>query len=258
MQQDAYIRKRDFMVLNAVGVCATTREGFVKEIKELPISPVSATVVLIGVPAAVMAREHSEYADIFNHATLAAIDGMPIVKMGRKKGFVCERCSAPDTMGLLFQESIRTGKSHFFYGGKSEEVLEELKKNLEKMYPGIRIAGMYSPPFRPLTEEEDKTICERINQLQPDYLWVGIGAPKQEAWMMAHREKIHKTVMLGVGAGFDYIAGTLKKSPKWMETAGLEWMFRLLMEPRRLWKRYILGGAKFVYYSLAGHGRGKN
>lgn len=250
MQKDVFTRKRDFTVLNSVGVCATTKEQFVKEVMNLPTSPISATVTLIGIPAAVMAREHTEYADIYNNATIAAIDGMPIVKMGRRKEFVCERCSAPDTMGLLFQESVRQGKSHFFYGGKDEEVLAKLRNNLENSYPGIKIVGMYSPPFRPLTEEEDITICEGINQLHPDFLWIGIGAPKQEIWMMAHREKISETTMLGVGAGFDFFAGTLKKSPKWMETAGLEWLFRLMVEPKRLWKRYVYSGAKYIYYSV--------
>lgn len=94
-------------------------------------------------------------------------------------------------------------------------------------------------------------VCEMINKLKPDFLWVGIGAPKQELWMAEHKEKIHDTVMLGVGAGFDFLAGTLKKAPKWMEQASLEWMFRLMMEPKRLWKRYIVGGVKFFYYSIS-------
>ncbi len=236
--------------MNAVGVCAMTKECFVKEVMTLPTSPCSATVVLIGVPAAVAAREDKEFAGILNSASLAGIDGMPIVKKARKKGLICERCSAPDTMGLIFEESILHGRKHFFYGGKDETVLEKLRDNLEKKFPGIRIAGMYAPPFRPLTEKEDFEFCERVNSLRPDFIWVGIGAPKQEKWMMAHRRKIPGTVMMGVGAGFDFYAGTLKKAPEWMERAGLEWLFRLAMEPGRLWKRYIGGGIKFLYYSL--------
>lgn len=108
---------------------------------------------------------------------------------------------------------------------------------------------MYSPPFRALTEEEDKKICDEINELKPDFLWVGIGAPKQEMWMWKHQEKIHNTVMFGVGAGFNFFAGTLDKAPKWMEKASLEWLFRLSKEPKRLWRRYILGGFKYLYYS---------
>lgn len=148
-----------------------------------------------------------------------------------------------------FEESVKQGKKHYFYGGKDEEVLKKLKINLEKDYPGIQIVGMYSPPFRALTEEEDKKICDEINELKPDFLWVGIGAPKQEMWMWKHQEKIHNTVMFGVGAGFNFFAGTLDKAPKWMEKASLEWLFRLSKEPKRLWRRYILGGFKYLYYS---------
>ena len=250
MSKNIYIKKRDFTVCNIVGVCATTREGFVKEVFSMPTTPVSATVDLVGVPAIISAKENPEIADMYSHATMAAIDGMPIVKIGRKKGFHCERCAAPDIMGMVFEESVRQGKTHYFYGGKDNEVLEKLKQNLERDYPGIRIVGMYSPPFRALTEEEDKKVCNEINTLHPDFLWVGIGAPKQEMWMWKHQKKIHNTVMLGVGAGFNFFAGTLDKAPKWMEEASLEWLFRLCKEPKRLWRRYILGGIKYTYYSI--------
>lgn len=250
MPQKGYIRKRDFTVLNAVGVCAETKSDCIREIMALPTSPCSANVVMIGVPMAVAAREHPEYAELFNNAAYAAIDGMPIVKIGRKKGFPCDRCGARDIMADIFAESLKEGKTHYLYGGKNDEVLQKLRDNLERDYPGVQIVGMYSPPFRPLTEEEDKQICEEINRLHPDFLWVGIGAPKQEMWMQEHREKIKGTVMLGVGAGFDFMAGTLANAPKWMEEASLEWLFRLIKEPNRLWKRYIIGGFKWVYYLI--------
>ena len=150
----------------------------------------------------------------------------------------------------MFKESVTQNRTHYFYGGKNDEVLRALRENLERDYPGIRISGMYSPPFRPLTDEEDRAVCEEINSLHPDFLWVGIGAPKQEMWMWKHREKIQNTVMLGVGAGFDFFAGTLDKAPAWMEKASLEWLYRLIKEPKRLWKRYILGGVKFLYLRL--------
>lgn len=250
MSENIYQRKRDFVVCGVVGVCAITREEFVKEVFSLPVSPVSATVDLIGVPAIISAKENVAIAEMYNKATVAAIDGMPIVKIGLKKGFKCERCAAPDIMGKVFSESVKCGKKHYFYGGKNEEVLKKLKSNLEKTYPGIQIVGMYSPPFRDLTEEEDKRICEEINGLAPDFVWVGIGAPRQEMWMMEHQSKISNTVMLGVGAGFNFIAGTLDKAPKWMEEASLEWLFRLSKEPKRLWRRYILGGLKYIYYTF--------
>ena len=236
--------------MGVVGVCAITKKEFVREVFTVPTTPVSATIDLIGVPAVIQAKENPKIAEIYNKSTIAAIDGMPIVKMGRKKGLACERCSGPDIMGLVFEESVEKEKTHYFYGGKNNEVLQKLRVNLEKDYPGIKIAGMYSPPFRPLTAEEDEIICNQINSCHPHFLWVGIGAPKQEIWMWEHREKISGTVMLGVGAGFDFIAGTLDKAPAWVENASLEWLFRLYKEPKRLWKRYILGGIKYLYYSF--------
>lgn len=245
-----YQRKRDFTVCGIVGVCATTKEEFVKEAFSMPSSPVSGTIDLVGVPAVISAKEDPKVAEMYAACSFAAIDGMPIVKIGRKKGIQCERCAAPDIMGLMFEESVKQGKTHYFYGGKDDEVLKKLRENLEKDYPGIQITGMYSPPFRPLTEEEDNAICAQINALKPDFLWVGIGAPKQEMWMWNHREKIHNTVMLGVGAGFNFFAGTLDKAPEWMEKASLEWLYRLTKEPKRLWRRYVLGGFKWTYYRI--------
>ena len=232
-----YQRKRDFEVCGVVGVCATTKQEFVKEVFSMPTTPVSATVDLVGVPAIISAKENPKIAEMYNKSSMAAIDGMPIVKIGRRKGLSCDRCAAPDIMGDVFAEGIKQGKTHYFYGGKDDEVLKKLRSNLEKDYPGIQIVGMYSPPFRPLTEEEDKKI------------WVGIGAPKQEMWMWQHQEKIHNTVMFGVGAGFNFFAGTLDKAPEWMEKASLEWLFRLSKEPKRLWRRYVLGGLKYLYYT---------
>ena len=248
--QEVYQKKRNFVVCGVVGVCATTKREFVKEVFSMPTFPVSATVDLVGVPAIISAKENPKIAEIYNRSTMAAIDGMPIVKLGRRKGFVCERCAAPDIMGQVFSESVRQGKTHYFYGGKNSMVLQKLRENLEKDYPGIQIVGMFSPPFRPLTAKEDEKICKEINNLRPDFLWVGIGAPKQEMWMWEHRDKIQHTVMFGVGAGFDFFAGTLDKAPVWMEKASLEWLFRLSKEPKRLWRRYILGGGKYLYYTL--------
>lgn len=244
---EIYQRRRDFTICG-VGFCPTTREEFIKEVFSMPTTPVSGTVDLIGVPGVNSAIEDSGIAKMYAASSFAAIDGMPVVKIARKKGFNCERCAAPDIMPLVFGESIKQGRTHYFYGGKDEGVLEKLKTNLERDYPGIQIVGMHSPPFRPLTEEEDKRICDRINGLHPDFLWVGIGAPKQEMWMYRHQEKIYNTVMIGVGAGFDFLAGTLDKAPEWMEKASLEWIYRLGKEPRRLWKRYLLGGVKWMYY----------
>lgn len=246
---EIYKKKREFTVCG-VGFCPTTRTEFVKEAFSMPTSPVSGTIDLIGVPGVISAKEDEKVAEMYAVSSFAAIDGMPIVKIAQKKGFNCERCAAPDVMGMMFEESVKQGKTHYFYGGKDNDVLKKLRENLERDYSGIQIVGMYSPPFRPLTEAEDKRVCDEINALHPDFLWVGIGAPKQEMWMWNHREKICNTVMIGVGAGFNFFAGTLDKAPAWMEKASLEWLYRLAKEPKRLWKRYVLGGVKWLYYRV--------
>ena len=256
-EKSIYIHPRDLNICNTVGVCAMTREQFVDLVFELPAEPVSATVDLIGVPAIVSAKADPKVAEVYNHATVAAIDGMPFVKKARRQGLPAERCSGPDIMGMVFTEGIKRGATHYFYGGKNDEVLSRLKCNLERDYPGINIVGMYSPPFRPLTEEEDVAVCNEINRLKPDFVWVGIGAPKQEIWMYEHQTKLHGVKMFGVGAGFDFIAGSLAKAPEWMENASIEWLYRLIKEPKRLWRRYIIGGFKYLLYSAQSLGKGE-
>lgn len=251
MEKDIpYQIKRDLLLCGSVGVCAITKKDFVDKVFSIPADEMSATVDLIGVPAVVSAKEDPKIEKIYNAATMAAMDGMPIVKIGRRSGFTCERCAAPDIMGEVFAESIKQGKTHYFYGGKDIGVLEKLKTNITRDYPGIQIVGMHSPPFRPLNEEEDRQICKEINDLHPDLVWVGIGAPKQEIWMWEHQKKLKGCVMLGVGAGFDFFAGTLDKAPKWMEEASIEWLYRLIKEPKRLWRRYMIGGLKWVYHNI--------
>ncbi|MCL2051995.1 MAG: WecB/TagA/CpsF family glycosyltransferase [Lachnospiraceae bacterium] len=245
-----YIKNRDFYIYNTVGVNVTTLDYLIEELFKLPVSPISAAVLLVGIPAIVSAVEDSELASIYNKATIAAIDGMPLVKKARKKGFKCDRCSGLDFMEPVFAESIKHEKAHFFYGGKNDRMLKKMRKTLEEKFPGIKIAGMYSPPFRPLTEIEDNDICEIINNLRPDFLWVGIGAPKQEIWIHNHRERINDCTMIGVGAAFGLFDGTYGDTPKWIRQGSLEWLYRLAKEPRRLWKRYILGGIKFLWYGV--------
>jgi N-acetylglucosaminyldiphosphoundecaprenol N-acetyl-beta-D-mannosaminyltransferase len=135
---------------------------------------------------------------------------------------------------------------HFFYGG-APEVPERLARVLHEKH-GIVIAGTYSPPFRPLTEAEGKELASFVERTSPDVLWVGLSTPKQESWMYEHRYKVRVPVMLGVGAAFDMNSGNLRRAPKWMREHGLEWLFRLASEPRRLWKRYLITIPKAVWF----------
>lgn len=241
---------RAFNICNVVGICPSTKKEFLDIIFSAPRTPVSATITLVGMPAIVSAKEDPLCAKVYNESTMTAIDGMPFVRKARRKGIACERCSGPDILDPVFQAGLIRNSSHFFYGGKNDDLLKKLRTNLEQKYPGINIAGMYSPPYRSLTSEEEKEIVQMINNAHPDFLWVGIGAPKQEKWMLAHRELISGTCMVGVGAAFDFLSGTLDKAPKWLEEAGLEWLYRLIKEPKRLWRRYLVGGVKYCWWNF--------
>jgi N-acetylglucosaminyldiphosphoundecaprenol N-acetyl-beta-D-mannosaminyltransferase len=141
--------------------------------------------------------------------------------------------------------SIQKGYGHYFYGGASD-VAEKMVKNLQNRYPGLRVVGVESPPFRDLTEQEEASLVSRVQSAAPDVFWVGLGSPRQEAWMANHLEKLHVPVMAGVGAAFDFLSGNKPQAPKWIQRSGMEWLFRFLSEPTRLWKRYLINYPRFV------------
>ena len=151
-------------------------------------------------------------------------------------------------MEEVFKITVEKGYRHYFYGS-TEETLEKLHRKLNHNYPGIQIVGMYSPPFRPLNEEEDKDIIKRINDTNPDFVWVGLGAPKQENWMYNHQGKVNG-FMVGVGAAFDYFAENIYRAPEWMQRSNLEWVYRLLQEPKRLFRRYWHSNIRFIWYAM--------
>lgn len=197
----------------------------------------------------VTASENEEYRAIQNGGIMAIPDGGPLSTVGKKRG--CEkmdRTTGPSYMGEIFKISVQKGYRHYFYGS-TDETLEKLYQELTKTYPGLQIAGMYSPPFRPMTDEEDAAIIERINETKPDFVWVGLGAPKQEKWMAAHQGKIDG-LMVGVGAGFDYYAGNIQRAPEWMQKHNLEWLYRLIQDPKRLFKRYLVTNTKFIWNAM--------
>lgn len=181
-----------------------------------------------------------------NGAGMATPDGMPLVWLGRKKsGRDVRRVYGPDLMLALCQLSARRGYSHYFYGG-AEGIPELLAERLKARIPGLEVAGGYSPPFRPLTPEQDARIVSQINAAHPDIVWVGLGTPKQDLWMASHRDRLTAPVLIAVGAAFDFHAGRKKQAPRWMQRSGLEWLFRLVTEPRRLWRRYLVYNPLFV------------
>ncbi|MBA4385638.1 MAG: glycosyltransferase [Anaerolinea sp.] len=192
-----------------------------------------------------------ELRPIFNRSGLTTPDGMPIVWLLRLKGYRhVDRVYGPDLMLALCEHSLAKNYRHFFYGG-TEGVPELLAEKLQLRFSALQVVGTCSPPFRPLTPEEDEQVVEMIQAAGPDIVWVGLSTPKQERWMAEHLGKINAPVMIGVGAAFDFHAGLKKQAPRWMQRSGLEWFFRLVTEPKRLWKRYLINNPLFVILVLA-------
>lgn len=206
-------------------------------------------VCVANVHTTVMSYEDPAYCAVQNGGIMAIPDGGPLSSVGRKRGFSkMQRTTGPDYLKEILKISAKEGYRHYFYGS-TEETLEKLRIVLEKEYPGVQIAGMYSPPFRALSKEEDEKIIEMINEARADFVWVGLGAPKQECWMAEHRGEI-RGLMVGVGAAFDYLAGNIKRAPMWMQKANLEWLYRLLQEPKRLFNRYFYTNTRFIWNAV--------
>ncbi len=216
-----------------------------KNIREL-----SGNYLCVGnVHTTVTAYKDEAYRAVQNGAVMTIPDGGPLSSVGRKRGFKqMSRTTGPEYMDEIFKISEEHGYRHYFYGS-TEETLEKLKAVLLEKYPNLQIAGAYSPPFRDLTEEEDNEIVANINAAEADFVWVGLGAPKQEIWMAEHKDKIHG-FMVGVGAGFDYHAGNIKRAPQWMQKHNLEWLYRLFQEPKRLFGRYFSTNTKFIWHAM--------
>lgn len=206
-------------------------------------------ICVSNVHTTVMAYEDSAYRTIQNSGAMALPDGAPLSLYSKKHGFAdAERVTGPDLMLELLKASSEKEKGcrHFFYGA-TQQTLDAMRAAIERDYPGAQIAGMYAPPFRPLTLQEDAEAVSMINAARPDFIWVGLGAPKQEQWMYEHRGRLCG-VAIGVGAGFNYLAGDIKRAPKIMQRLCLEWLYRLLQDPKRLWKRYVTTNLKFMKY----------
>ncbi len=197
----------------------------------------------------VYAYENPDYLMVQNNAALNIPDGGPLSVVGHKRGYTdMQRTTGPSYLEEILKISGEFGYSHFFYGS-TEETLKKMRANLLNSYPDLNIVGMYSPPFRPLTDEEDKMVTEKINSLNPDFIWVGLGAPKQENWMAEHQGKL-RGFMIGVGAAFDYVAGNIKRAPEWMQRNNLEWLYRLIQDPKRLFLKYCHSNFKFIWLAM--------
>lgn len=197
----------------------------------------------------VTAYENQDYKKIQNDSVMSIPDGGPLAMLGQRRGFSrMKRTTGPAYLSEILKSSVAKGYRHYFYGS-TEVTLAKIKCTLLQKYPGIKIAGMYSPPFRPLTEEEKDAVVEQINRANPDFVWVGLGAPRQEKWM-AESQGIITGFMVGVGAAFDYLAGNIKRAPEWMQRSNLEWIYRLLQDPVRLFNRYWYTNWRFIWNAV--------
>lgn len=203
----------------------------------------------LSVHAIVMASRDPEYSDAQNGAYIVMPDGGPVAAVGRRRGFPDMRKTAgPSYMNAVIKASGKHGYRHFFYGS-TEETLAKMQEVIKTQYPGAVVAGVYSPPFRELTPEEDEEVIRMINEADADFVWIGLGAPRQELWMARHHGKI-KGLMVGVGAAFDYLAGNIRRAPKWMQDMSLEWLYRLMQEPTRLFGRYFSTNMTFIWEAV--------
>jgi N-acetylglucosaminyldiphosphoundecaprenol N-acetyl-beta-D-mannosaminyltransferase len=204
-------------------------------------------IAVTGMHGIAEARHKAELRRALAAAELVVADGMPVVWIGRLRGhYMPRRVYGPELMLRFCEETAKTGCRHYLLGG-GPGVIDQLRVSLERLCPDIAIVGAHSPAFRTSTPEEDAALIDRINRAAPDVLWVGLGTPKQEMWMYEHRNKLRVPVMIGVGAAFDFLSSRKKQAPVWMRERGFEWLFRLSQEPRRLWRRYLIGGCEFVF-----------
>jgi N-acetylglucosaminyldiphosphoundecaprenol N-acetyl-beta-D-mannosaminyltransferase len=204
-------------------------------------------VCVTGVHGVMESQHDPDLLRIHNDSGLTTPDGMPMVWAGRWAGVrSMQRVYGPDLMLAVCERAAERGWSSYFYGG-NEGVAEKLAARLAERFPGLRVVGVESPPFRPLTEREDAEVADRINAAHADIVWVGLSTPKQERWMASHRARLNAKVLIGVGAAFDIHAGELRQAPRWLQRTGLEWLFRMIMEPKRLGPRYLKNNPAFVW-----------
>lgn len=229
-----------------VGISAINMQMAVETIEGWIASREQHFVCVTTVNEVVQCQSDPALRETINRSGLVTPDGMPLVWLSRWQGFAhVDRVYGPDLMLAACARSVATQYRHFFYGG-TEGVVGELVQRLSGRFPGLQIAGTYAPPFRPLSVEEDTAAVDMINASNPDIVWVGMGGAKQNRWMASHVGRLKAPVLVGVGAAFDFHAGRKKQAPRWMQRNGLEWLYRLSQEPRRLWRRYLLSNPLFV------------
>ena len=230
------------------GVHAVNLDTAVEYLNLCMASSIKGYVCVTGVHGVMEGLRSRSFRRALDGALLVTPDGMPTVWIGKvQKHSAMQRVFGPDLMRAVCARSVQSGTTHLFYGGKPG-VAEDLKSNFERWYPGIRIVGALSPPFRPLTQEEESDLFRHVGRLKPDIVWVGLSTPKQELFMVEAIQRLECKLMIGVGAAFDFHTGRAKDAPEWIKGAGLQWLHRLCQEPGRLWRRYLINNAAFLWH----------
>ena len=229
-----------------VGIHAVDPQSAVEIVRAALASDGKGYICVTGVHGVMEAQKDLQFRSILNSAFLVTPDGMPTVWVGRMQGHAqMARVFGPDLMLDVCRSSVAWGARHFLYGG-AEGVAGELASKLRELCPGINVVGTYTPPFRPLLDEERGHLQSLVAEAAPDIVWVGLSTPKQEKFMAEYLPLLHTKIMVGVGAAFDLHTGRIKDCDDWMKRAGLQWFHRLCQEPRRLWKRYLINNPKFL------------
>jgi len=229
-----------------VGISVLTLDLALRAVADALAEKRKGYVCVTNVHSVMEAQHDKALRRILNHSFLTTPDGMPMVWMGKLCGFLeIGRVYGPDLMREVCEFTRGNDFTHFLYGG-ADGVAQQLKASLEEKFPGIKIVGTYTPPFRALTAAEETELIRAVAETKPDIIWVGLGAPKQEKFMADYLPKLDTTLMFGVGAAFDFYTGRVRQAPRWIQRSGLEWLFRLCCEPRRLWRRYLKNNPLFL------------
>lgn len=230
-----------------VGISVTNLHESIRQCDDVIRSNRKAYICVADVHCVMQGASNDALRSILNRSLQTTPDGMPLVWIGRLRGHeAMRRVYGPDLMMELCRDSAAKGYRHFFYGGKPGIALK-LQARLEAAIPGIKIVGTYAPPFRPLNPQETAGLMTQVAHARPDVFWVGLGSPKQERFMAEHLDRLDCKLMVGVGAAFDFHSGMVREAPRWLHSTGLQWLHRLLQEPRRLWRRYLISIPAFLW-----------
>ena len=231
--------------VNRVRIDTVTPTQLVAQIESFLECGRSHVVHFLAAHPTVEARTDPEYRLVLNEGDLNVADGLPVAVAARLQGATGDRLPGTDAVGVVARWGLARGLRHYLYGA-TDETLAAMRGNLETLYPGVAIVGQEAPPFRAVTDDELEETVAAIRASEAEVIWVGLGAPKQDLMGARLRERGAAPVIMCVGAAFDFLAGVKRRAPRWMQRIGLEWLFRLVSEPRRLWQRYLVGNTRFV------------